>query len=186
MLINRHRLAALASVTILAAIAANELPAQAHDGHGSTPVAASLTKAQRRVIVEATKRYRDVDAAVAAGYLPTEECAALPGVGGMGYHYVNPTFASDAKVDPVTPEILLYAKDRKGQLFLAGVEYFVADADQDPSTDADRPTLFGHGFDGPMPGHDPGMPMHYDLHTWVYLDNPSGELAAWNPRVTCP
>jgi hypothetical protein len=37
-----------------------------------------------------------------------------------------------------------------------------------------------------MPGHEPGMPVHYDLHAWVYLDNPLGELAVWNPNVTCP
>ena len=66
-----------------------------------------------------------------------------------------------------------------------GVEYFRADADQDLRTDADRPSLFGHAFDGPMPGHEPGMPVHDDLHVWLFRANPDGQLAAWNPRVSC-
>jgi hypothetical protein len=37
-----------------------------------------------------------------------------------------------------------------------------------------------------MPGHQPGMPIHYDLHVWLWMDNPSGMFAPWNPRVRCP
>ncbi|GAA2893604.1 hypothetical protein Acy02nite_27810 [Actinoplanes cyaneus] len=39
-----------------------------------------------------------------------------------------------------------------------------------------------------MAGHSvpPGRPpMPYDLHVWLYDDNPVGELASENPRVTC-
>lgn len=25
-----------------------------------------------------------------------------------------------------------------------------------------------------------------DLHAWVYTNNPTGELSAWNPNITCP
>ena len=145
-----------------------------------------LTGAQRTVIREATHQFRDVDAAIAAGYLPTDECAALPdGSAGMGYHYVNPALAADALIDPTTPEILVYVDGDDGSVDLAAVEYFVADADQDPATTADRPTLMGHPFDGPMAGHEPGMPVHYDLHVWLYERNPVGELSAWNPDVSC-
>jgi len=143
-----------------------------------------LAPGQRNVIRTATERFRDVDAATAAGYLPTEECAAVPGLGGMGYHFVNPGLMDD-RIDPRAPEILLYADGPDG-LELVGVEYFRADADQDPTTDDDRPKLLGRPFDDPMAGHGPGMPVHYDLHAWVFAENPSGELAAWNPDVTCP
>ncbi len=146
-----------------------------------------LEASQRNLIRAATKQYRDVDAAVAAGYVPTEECAAVPGVGGMGYHYVNFDLLVDGEIDPTKPEILVYHDAPNGQLRLGAVEYFQADEDQDLGTSDDRPFLFGqHGFDGPMPGHDPQMPVHYDLHVWLYEHNPSGELATWNPRVTCP
>ncbi len=148
--------------------------------------AAAPTSAQRTVIREATKQFKDVDVAIAAGYIPTEDCVALPdGSGGMGYHFVNPQLIGDGRVDPTLPEILVYQKDRAGKFKLGAVEYFVADADQDPSTDDDRPTLMGHPFEGPMEGHEAGMPVHYDLHVWLYRNNPAGELASWNPDVTC-
>ena len=41
-------------------------------------------------------------------------------------------------------------------------------------------------FDGPMPGHNPQMPVHYDLHVWLYRYNNSGLFAPWNPRLKCP
>lgn len=47
------------------------------------------------------------------------------------------------------------------------------------------PTMLGQPLDGPMPGHDADMPVHDDLHAWVYTNNPSGELAPWNPGVSC-
>jgi hypothetical protein len=149
-----------------------------HDG--------SLTGAQRQVIVEATKQFRDVDAAVAAGYQPTEACVALPdGSAAMGMHYANPAYLADGRIDPTMPELLLYHRDANGKLRLGGVEYFAVDADQDVATSDDRPTLMGHAFEGPMEGHEPGMPVHYDLHAWVFTNNPDGVLAAFNPRVTC-
>ena len=59
------------------------------------------------------------------------------------------------------------------------------DADQTLATDDDRPSLFGRGFDGPMPGHNPSMPIHYDLHAWVLDTNPAGTLSQWNPTLHC-
>ncbi len=133
----------------------------------------------------ATAMYHSVDRAVADGFVPTDECAALPGAGAMGHHYVNPPRLTDGVIDADKPEILLYAKDHDGKLRLAGAEWFTADLDQDLSTDAGRPVLFGQRFDGPMPGHEPGMPIHFDLHAWIWQDNPLGTFAAWNPALTC-
>jgi hypothetical protein len=36
-----------------------------------------------------------------------------------------------------------------------------------------------------MEGHEPGMPIHYDLHAWVWKHNPSGDFAQFNPEVAC-
>jgi hypothetical protein len=47
------------------------------------------------------------------------------------------------------------------------------------------PQLFGQTFQGPMPGHVPGMPWHWDLHVWVWANNPSGMFAQWNPALSC-
>lgn len=173
------------NLTVLAvSFAAAAIPVGVAVAHGNHD--GGLTGAQRSVIREATRQFRDVDTAIAAGYVPAESCAELPGVGTMGYHFVNPALAADAKVDPTMPEILVYNKTSDGRFRLDAVEYFVADADQDITTDADRPTLMGHPFEGPMDGHEAGMPIHYDLHAWVYRHNPNGELSAWNPNLSCP
>eukprot|EP01041_Mallomonas_annulata_P020695 gene20695-40556_t len=142
-------------------------------GGSTTP---TLTADERQAIVDATTAYQDIDAAIAAGFQPTESCAAMPGVGAMGYHYVNPAHMADGVIDPAKPEILLFHTDADGALRLGGVEYFAADADQDLATDADRPFLHGHPFDGPMEAHEPGMPTRYDLHGWRYAANPTGPV----------
>jgi hypothetical protein len=81
--------------------------------------------------------------------------------------------------------LLLYAPKSNGTLELIGVEYWKADADQDLTTDGDRPSVFGVPFDGPMLGHAPGMPIHYDRHVWFYEENPTGLFTTWNPNVSC-
>jgi hypothetical protein len=144
-----------------------------------------LTSEQRAVLLDATRRFRDVRRAIAAGYRPTRDC-----VPGMGLHYVNPALAGDPNIDPTMPEILVYTRTAGGPARLAALEYFRADADGRLGTDEDRPTLFGHPFDGPMAGHplppgQPPMPVHYDLHVWLYRTNPAGELKSENPRVAC-
>lgn len=131
----------------------------------------------------ATAAYHDEAAALADGYLQTDVCAASPD-GAMGYHYINPGNLGQP-LDVRRPQLLLYAPAPDGGRTLVAVEYFVPDADQDLTTDDDRPSLFGRPFDGPMPGHDPGMPVHYDLHVWVWRHNPSGMFAEWNPALTC-
>jgi hypothetical protein len=166
-------------------------PAHRHDhhhehGHGDPDRTPRLTARQERRVRNATEKFRDLKVALAAGYVKVSECTDLPGTGGMGFHYLNPALAGDTVVDPSRPELLVYQRDARGRMRLGAVEYFVADADQDLATDGDRPTLFRtYAFDGPMEGHEPGMPKHYDLHVWLYRDNPAGQLAAWNPTVKC-
>ena len=127
----------------------------------------------------ATARFHDVAVAEAAGYVPVSPCEQLPGSGAMGVHYLNPILASDGAVDPRRPEVLLYLPTDDG-LRLVGVEWFVAEA-----AAAGRPEVLGIPFDGPMPGHSPQMPTHYDLHAWVWSNNPTGTFQAWNPALSC-
>ena len=127
--------------------------------------------------------YRDVQAAVSAGFIPVSGCEESD-EGGMGVHYLHPGRAAQPP-HPTEPSILLYAPTGDGTMRLLGAEWFQADADQDLHTDADRPTLFGQPFDGPMPGHNPMMPVHYDLHVWLYDSNPAGVFAPWNTSVHC-
>jgi hypothetical protein len=133
---------------------------------------------------KATKRFRDVRVALAAGYEPAKDCVAGP-EGGMGIHYANEKRVRDPRIDKRRPEVLVYEPYGERRRLVA-VEYFRTDADGRLDTDGDRPHLFGRGFDGPMEGHEPGMPVHYDLHAWIFKHNPDGVFAPYNPRVSCP
>jgi hypothetical protein len=112
---------------------------------------------------------------------------------GMGYHYVarkdvrRGTLTAGIGGDPLKPEVLLYAPDKAtGELKLVGVEWMVRDADQKLGTENEfRPELFGEPFHGPMVGHEGWMPIHYDLHAWIWELNPSGDFADFNPNVSC-
>ncbi|MDP8969759.1 MAG: hypothetical protein M3N52_04555, partial [Actinomycetota bacterium] len=131
----------------------------------------------------ATARYHDVTVAERDGYVSTHECVSSP-AGTMGIHYLNPALLDDT-VDLEQPELLLYIPSGS-RLRLVAVEYMVVDADQDLATDDDRPSLFDRPFHGPMPGHGPGQPVHYDLHAWVWQANPAGVFEDWNPKLACP
>jgi len=47
------------------------------------------------------------------------------------------------------------------------------------------PTIFGQMMNGPMPGHEPGMPWHYDFHVWLWQANPNGIFEEYNPNIRC-
>ena len=179
----------IARTALVCALAVAPAPiAVAHHAdapQGETRFAGSHnTQHQLKVIRQATKRFRDVSEARRAGYVAAHECVSSP-EGGMGVHYTHPGLAQDGRLNIRRPEILVYEPRGKRRRLVA-VEYFRPDADGRLDTDDDRPYLFGRGFDGPMEGHEPGMPVHYDLHAWVWKRNPAGTFAMWNPRVECP
>jgi hypothetical protein len=156
---------------------------------GSAYASSPSAKMQRYLdkVKAATKRYRDVDVALRDGYLASAVCEEKPGGGGaMGYHYFNPEFSIDPRIEGVHPEILVYLPARSGGLRLGAVEYMRFDVDQDLSTDSDRPRFRKRRpFNGPMSGHFPGQPIHYDLHVWLFKDNPTGVFARYNPDAFC-
>jgi hypothetical protein len=133
----------------------------------------------------AVAKYHDYANAVADGYsLAGEPCVSSPD-GAMGVHAANQGLIRAGVLDPLRPNVLLYMPRKDGSLDLIGVEYMRVDADQNLETDGDRPSLFGHAFQGPMLGHNPTMPIHYDLHVWVVDNNPSGTFAQFNPDFHC-
>ncbi|MDY7082343.1 MAG: hypothetical protein SXQ77_08065 [Halobacteria archaeon] len=126
---------------------------------------------------QVTAKYHNESQAVADGYIPTDHC-----VSNMGYHYVNPGLL-DGDINASQPEILVYApvgNSNNGKRKLVAVEYFI-----DANETEDTPTLFGQEFNGPMPGHEPGQPVHYDLHAWVWQANPDGVFTPFNPNIRC-
>jgi hypothetical protein len=186
-LMKRTTTALVTLAATAAAVFAGVAPASAHgqatDDRAEVRAGHAVGK-QLAAVRRATAKYRNVKAAIADGFVQASGCTESPGVGGMGYHYMNMANVADGVLDATKPELLVYVPTEDG-LKLAAAEYFQADADQNLATDSDRPSLFGIPFDGPMPGHEPGMPIHYDLHAWVWYHNPSGVFAPWNPRVSC-
>jgi hypothetical protein len=171
------------ALAVTAALAGVAGPAAAGGAPKKDP---APSKAQLAKVRQATAKYRNVKTAIADGYIATTACEDSRS-GSMGFHYIHPGRASDRKVDVAKPEFLLYGPKQGGGVQLNGVEYYVVDSDDDVRTrDAGLPKPLGRAFDGPMPGHVPGMPVHNDLHVWLYEKNPKGLFTPHNPRVNCP
>jgi hypothetical protein len=143
---------------------------------------------------EALDKYKDPVAAVHDGYFSTVGCVTYPKpgkagqvpyvAGGMGVHFFNVALLG-APLDPTKPQVLVYEPTAGGKLQLVAAEWFIP---LSPEVKG-RPELFGKPFDGPMEGHHPLMPHglhHYDLHVWLWKDNPAGMFAATNPKIKCP
>jgi len=171
-------LAVAAAVTVIVSVSASARQKPPSTLHRTTQRELQSVKA-------ATARYHSFKQALRAGYsVAGEPCVASP-LGTMGIHAVNAALMADPAINALRPEILLYVPKANGKLRLVGVEYWKADADGDLATDDDRPSVLGHAFDGPMPGHNPTMPVHYDLHVWIWKTNLSGLFAQFNPALSC-
>lgn len=129
----------------------------------------------------------DVSRAETDGFLNLVECVVNEeGPGAMGVHLIHIARMQDPAIVANEPEILLYEPTNDG-LRLRGVEYFFAigaPGTPIPPTPPPTPTLLGAKFEGPMAGHNPQMPPHFDLHVW--FDNPDGTFADYNKNVSCP
>ena len=120
-----------------------------------------------------TSHFQSQADATSAGYAVASPCVSNPGVGGMGFHWVNGALV-DSIFDPHKPEAVIYGADGKQ---LVAVEYIVINSGQP------APTFEGQPFDV---GGAPIPVPHWTLHVWVHLANPSGLFNAWNPSVVCP
>ena len=141
----------------------------------------------------ALDKYRDPVVAVHDGYFSTLGCIEFPdggsegrmqyAPGGMGVHFLNLQLVGPT-LDPAKPQILLY-EPVGDSLRLIAAEWFVP-VDAAGGT---RPVIFGKELQGPMEGHHPLMPEglhHYDLHVWLWKDNPAGIFSPTNPALKCP
>jgi len=156
------------------------------------PIAAEESqKAQIDALRKAMEKYQDYKVAVRDLYLSTVGCIHYAGEkipdhmvyakGAMGVHFVNLTIKGPP--DPMKPNVLIYEPVGK-KLKLVAVEWLVP---LTPDT-KEPPKLFGETFMGPMEGHEPLIPkefVHYDLHAWLFKNNPLGMFAPTNPSVSC-
>jgi hypothetical protein len=178
---NRHVICGLAAVGLLTPLSAGmvRMEASQHVSHAA-PKAGAVVFAVR----EALERYRDVNAAIAAGYAQFQGCVSGPLEGAMGVHFANGDLF-DATIDVQKPEVLVY-EPKNGRLQLAGAEYVVPTEAWDPAHDEyDKPHLMGQLYHYlASPNRYGGTPV-YELHVWAMKPNPRGAFADWHPNVSC-
>ena len=153
----------------------------------ATPSPANAGAADLSTARAATAGFHQVEAATAAGYGEFRDaaniaCIETPGVGVMGIHYVNGALVSDGVVDAATPEALVYQPLANGQRRLVAVEYIVF---YSMWAGASKPSLFGQEFKLIGSTNRYGIPAFYELHAWVWQNNPSGMFKDWNPSGSC-
>ena len=121
---------------------------------------------------QATEPYRDIAAAAEDGYT----VQATDYVSGMGIHYLNPDLLDD-RFEAERPEILMYVPRPDGGMELVGVEYATP-------VDLEAPAPAPEGFSGDMDAWAINEQFSlWTLHAWVWLDNPDGVFAPYNPEV---
>jgi hypothetical protein len=138
----------------------------------------------------ATAAFHSFEAATAAGYGgPVQDAAGItciasaPGV--MGVHYVRGDILFDGVLDAATPELLVYQPLPNGELRLVALEYLVFQGDWLAAGNTTPPTLFGQTLTLVPAGNRYGLPPFYEIHAWIWMNNPSGMFQDWNPSGSC-
>lgn len=157
------------------------------------------------------ERYRDVKVAIAEGYTTDNKCVTGEMLGhpahegAMGLHYVRrdllglpPKPVPGQKVNGTgtytdfgKPAMLVYEPQADGSLELVAVENLVFASAWHAKHGEEPPQYRGTPFvllrDKPETKLDEahGWEPHYELHAWVFRDNPIGVHAQVNPTVSC-
>jgi hypothetical protein len=152
--------------------------ASAAKSSGATPL---ISK-----VATATARFRNLNVALAAGFVQGTPCVSGPDFGAMGVHFVLPARIAAGTLNAEEPEALIYEPLSGGGFRLVGVEFIVLAANwaaghpngPPPALDGQLLNLIG------APNRF-GLPEFYELHVWAWQENPVGSFADWNTRVSC-
>jgi hypothetical protein len=195
-----------------AASAAQPVPVVAVSDAQPAPLAAvSAGEPTLEEVRAATIRFRDVNVALAEGYIrdpmdlcDTAEMMGRPAEEGvMGIHYVRPDLlgitgppnprvnGTSTHTDFLKPGVLIYEPQADGSLELVAVENLVFIDAWNAAGHRERPSFRGQPYD--LMADDPATAVdeahmfepHYDLHVWLYRENPRGMFAQFNPNATC-
>ena len=175
------------------------------------PATAAGVEPTLSAVRAATQKYRDVNAAIADGYVrdPNNLCdaAEMMGkpaeLGAMGIHYFRPDLlgitgppnprvsGTGTHTDFMKPAILIYEPQADESLQLVAVENLVFIKAWEAAGNAAPPSFQGVPYDKMV--DDPATAVdeahmfepHYDRHVWLYRDNPNGVFAQFNPDATC-
>ncbi|MBW3656058.1 MAG: hypothetical protein KY444_08110 [Gemmatimonadetes bacterium] len=181
-----------------------------------SPAAAQLSPALSAdadvaAVRAATERFRDVNVALAEGYLrdPMNMCESAENMGRpaedgvMGIHFFRPDLlgitgppnprvnGTGVNTDFTRPSVLIYEPQADGSLALMAVENLVFIKAWEEAGNTAPPTFMGRPYD--LMRDDPATELdeahmfepHYDLHVWLYRENPRGMFAQFNPNATC-
>ncbi|HET9439372.1 MAG TPA: hypothetical protein VFO52_04350 [Longimicrobiales bacterium] len=132
-------------------------------------VATAETNAQLAAARAATARYQNIEQALADGFVDIN--VFMPG---MGHHFLNEQ-RLDVNFEAGAPELLVYNLEPNGRYRLVALEYAV------PTALTATPPA---GFTGDADSWDENKTFSlWTLHAWVWLDNPDGVFAPFNPRL---
>jgi hypothetical protein len=128
----------------------------------------------------ATRRFKDINVALAQGYAPGTPCVSGPNSGAMGVHLINASLLGK-EIDAEAPEALIYEPGPDGLMRLVGVEFITFASEWVNEV----PVLDGHLLHYVGAPNRYGIPAFYEIHVWAWQYNPEGAFADWNTRVSC-
>lgn len=161
-------------------------------------------------IRQATARFRDINVALSEGYvMPAAHCVTAEAegepkqLGAMGVHIVRPDLLGITAMSPrvngvgthtdfTRPSVLVYEPQPNGSYELVAVENMIFAQAWHAAGNLKRPSFHGHEYykviDNPLTPVDEahGFEPHYELHIWLYRENPAGMFMPFNVRATCP
>lgn len=136
---------------------------------------------------KATAQFKDINAALAAGFAQATPCVSGPDFGAMGVHFVLGSRITAGTLNAAQPEALIYEPQPNGAFRLVGVEFIILSSvwqAQNPGSTA-TPALEGHLMNFVDAPNRYGLPAFYELHVWAWEQNPVGSFADWNTQVSC-
>jgi hypothetical protein len=159
----------------------------AHESHDSADHGdSSWTRAPLVAKVRAaTRRYKDINVALAEGWVPATPCVTGPNEGAMGVHYVLPMRVPDGMVRADRPEALIYEPLPDGRLSLVGVEFIVIAEHWNTQHPNEQPAVDGHLMNLVGEPNRYRLQAFYELHVWAWERNADGAFVDWNRGVSC-
>jgi hypothetical protein len=134
----------------------------------------------------ATARFKDINVAIAEGWVQGTPCVSGPDTGAMGVHFVMPSRIGSFVLQADQPQALIYEPLPGGAFRLVGVEFIVLDSVwQGTNPGGSTPALEGDLMNYIGAPNRYGLPAFYELHVWAWENNPKGSFADWNTAVSC-